>query len=50
MSKRLIEFFKNNYNLPCEVQKRNITVIMDDWLFGSTQIDDLSLVGIRIVE
>ncbi|MBO7461241.1 MAG: SpoIIE family protein phosphatase [Bacteroidales bacterium] len=50
MSKRLIEFFKSNYALPCEVQKRNITNIINDWLFGAIQIDDLSLVGIRITE
>ena len=50
MSKRLIEFFKSNYTLPCEVQKRNITNIINDWLFGAIQIDDLSLVGIRITE
>ena len=50
MSKRLIDFFKSNYALPCETQKRNITNIMNDWLFGAIQIDDLSLVGIRITE
>ena len=50
MSKRLVDFFKNNYTLPCEIQKRNITNIMNDWLFGATQIDDLSLIGIRITE
>ncbi|MBQ1698822.1 MAG: SpoIIE family protein phosphatase [Bacteroidales bacterium] len=50
MSKRLMDFFKSNYALPCETQKRNIANIMNDWLFGSTQIDDLSLVGIRITE
>ncbi len=50
MSKRLIDFFKSNYMLPCETQQRNITNIMNDWLFGTTQIDDLSLVGIRVVE
>ncbi|MBO4772928.1 MAG: SpoIIE family protein phosphatase, partial [Bacteroidales bacterium] len=50
MSKRLIDFFKSNYSLPCETQKRNITNIMNDWLFGAIQIDDLSLVGIRITE
>jgi hypothetical protein len=46
----LIDFFKSNYALPCETQKRNLTNIMNDWLFGATQIDDLSLVGIRITE
>ncbi|MCR5454322.1 MAG: SpoIIE family protein phosphatase [Bacteroidales bacterium] len=50
MSKRLMDFFKSNYSLPCETQKRNIANIMNDWLFGATQIDDLSLVGIRIIE
>jgi len=50
MTKRLMDFFKSNYMLPCEIQKRNIANIMNDWLFGSTQIDDLSLVGIRITE
>ena len=50
MSKRMIDFFKSNYALPCETQKRNLTNIMNDWLFGATQIDDLSLVGIRITE
>ncbi len=50
MTKRLLDFFKSNYALPCETQKRNIANIMNDWLFGSTQIDDLSLVGIRITD
>ncbi len=50
MSKRLVDFFKSNYSLPCETQKRNITNIMNDWLFGAIQIDDLSLIGIRITD
>jgi len=50
MSKRLMDFFKSNYALPCETQKRNITNIMNDWLFGAIQIDDLSLIGIRVTE
>ncbi len=50
MSKRLIDFFKSNYALPCETQKRNITNIMNDWLFGAIQIDDLSLIGIRVTD
>ena len=50
MSKRLVDFFKSNYALPCETQKRNITNIMNDWLFGAIQIDDLSLIGIRVTD
>ncbi|MCQ2253147.1 MAG: SpoIIE family protein phosphatase [Bacteroidales bacterium] len=48
MTKRLIEFFKNNHNLPCEQQHNNISNLMNEWLKDSIQIDDLSLVGIRI--
>ncbi|MBR4267269.1 MAG: SpoIIE family protein phosphatase [Bacteroidales bacterium] len=48
MTKRLKEFFVNNYKLPCDEQRAKIAQIMEEWLFGATQVDDLSLVGIRI--
>jgi serine phosphatase RsbU (regulator of sigma subunit)/Tfp pilus assembly protein PilF len=48
MTKRLKQFFLDNYQKPCQEQKETITKIMDDWIFGSVQVDDLSMAGIRI--
>lgn len=49
MTKRLKQFFLDNYLKPCEEQKEIITQIMNDWIFGTIQVDDLSMAGIRIV-
>ena len=48
MTKRLRQFFLDNYLKPCDEQKENITQIMNDWIFGTIQVDDLSMAGIRI--
>ena len=48
MTKRLRQFFLDNYQKPCQEQKENIAQIMDDWIFGTIQVDDLSMAGIRI--
>lgn len=48
MTKRLKQFFLDNWQKPCEEQKENITRIMNDWIFGTIQVDDLSMAGIRI--
>lgn len=48
MSKRLLQFFKDNYMRPCEEQQQEITSIMRSWMYGTMQVDDLSLIGVRI--
>ncbi|MBR6278470.1 MAG: serine/threonine-protein phosphatase [Bacteroidales bacterium] len=48
MTKRLKEFFINNYKRPCQEQRDTIAQILEDWMFGAIQVDDLSLAGIRV--
>ncbi|MCQ2250695.1 MAG: SpoIIE family protein phosphatase [Bacteroidales bacterium] len=48
MSRRITEFIEQNHHLPCELQKQNIAALMENWMQGAKQVDDITMVGIRI--
>ncbi len=48
MTKRLMEFIKENHNRPCAEQKSIIADMMKEWTKNTIQIDDLTLAGIRV--
>lgn len=48
MTKRLMDFIRENHNKPCGEQKEAISSIMNEWTKNTIQIDDLTLAGIRV--
>lgn len=49
MSKRLNDFFKENHSYACKIQNIRLSHLMDEWCKDTIQVDDMCLVGIRIV-
>ncbi len=48
MTKRLLQFFSENASFPCEKQKECFENVINDWMYGTMQVDDITLAGIRI--
>ena len=48
MTKRLLQFFAENAMLPCPKQKECFESVMNDWMYHTIQVDDMTLVGIRV--
>ena len=48
MTKRLLQFFSENASNPTEAQKERFETIMHDWMHNTMQVDDMTLMGIRI--
>ena len=50
MTKRLLQFFTENALKPVEAQKERFETIIHDWMHNTMQVDDMTLMGIRINE
>ncbi len=49
MTKRLLQFFSENAPLPCSQQKENFENTIRDWMHNTIQVDDMTLMGIRML-
>ncbi len=47
-SRQLNEILKQNCNLPLEEQKKSVEKALTDWMVQKEQIDDITLVGLKI--
>ncbi|MBR6179213.1 MAG: SpoIIE family protein phosphatase [Bacteroidales bacterium] len=48
MTKRLLQFFSENASNPVADQKERFETIIHDWMQNTMQVDDMTLMGIRI--
>jgi hypothetical protein len=46
--KRLTEMLENIATLPIEEQKKSIETIFNQWTNGQENIDDITVVGLRV--
>ena len=47
-TKRLAEMFERIAPMPTEVQKNTVASIVNDWVKGYVQVDDLTVAGVRV--